>query len=455
MLNRIAYCAFALLGISGVAHALEIGFEGTLSLEASDNITTEDVGAEEDGQTAIGRLSIFGDQSGTKVRGGFIGEVSSERVISDPDSNYTGFTQFIGAAEFQVTPRSFTWYLGDVLGTVSDEDGVQDIDNFADERRNVFVTGPRFTYNIDSFSTVDMRFLYVLQTQDDVTLEQLFNTTASWSVDTSTGNTWGLSLSNIYTDNPETNLEGDFNRLSLSGTWNRERGRNRYDASFGGTRYDTETDSLNGLNARFSYRRQLSTATRFGITLSRDLTDQTLNVVEDLFSQGTARLADGDGFFDDTRLDVSYEISSPSTSLDFVAGIAYADFRLLADSTGFTDSGDREDRTNANAGVLFAHSFSSRTRFGAGLSYSQQDFINRDENAQSVLADLSIAQRLSRSFEISLAYRGVVADGSRIGLDGSLEDFEIVENRATINLVWAPPTRASKDLAFELSSLLR
>lgn len=416
-------------------------------------------GEETEGQVGYAQFGVFGEQKGTVLRGAFSGELYSQKQLDDPEDDFNAITQFIGAAEFNITPRSFSWYVGDILGGVRTDDALQPIDDLDNTRRNVFVTGPTFNYDIDSFSRFNARVLYVNQSQDDLELESLYNASAGWEIDTDRGNTWGLLLGNIYTDNPEANLEGDFNRFSLAGLWRRDRGRNAYEAQLGATRYDTDEESVDGVNARFLFTRQLGLESNINLSFTRDLRDQTLTAVETLIDTGTGLTADGDGFFDETRIDLTYDFTSADTTFDIGVGAGQSDFRLLAGNAGFVMAGDLEDRNNFYAYTNYSYRLNPRTRVATSLSFAQQDFINREDNSQSVLGIASVVRRLSRSFELEFGYRVNVSEGVRTrsnatGAD-TLEDIDVIENRFTVGLRWAPPTRASKDLTIELKSLLQ
>ncbi len=455
MLFRYTVCAFALLFISSSVAALEVGFESQVLVSASDNVDGSNQGEEIEGQVGNIQFGVFGEQKGTRVTGGFAGEIYSRRRLDDPDDSFSAITQFLGAAEIQVTPRSFSWYVGDILGSVRDDEGIQSIDNSNDEQRNVFITGPQFIYELDSFSRVNANFYYVNQSQDDTQLESFFNTNANWSVDTDSGNTWGAALTNVFTDNPNDTVEGDFNRFSLAGTWSRSRARNTYNVRLGGTRYDTADESLNGANAQFSIERQLGAQSVFGVAITRDLRDESLSLVETLIDSGTGALSDRDGFFDETRLDLNYAVTTAETAVDLYAGVGKSEFRLLADDTGFVEAAaDLEDRTTFSAGSSLSHDFTNRTRMNASVSFTKQDFDNRPDTTQSVLGEAQLIYRISRSFEAQLGYRVNVAEGERTR-SGALEEIDSIENRATIGLRWAPPTRATKDLTIQLKSLLQ
>jgi len=459
VLHRNVFCALALLCFSGYTSALEVGFEGLVAASASDNVNGANAGGEIDGTIGIGEFGVFGEQRGTRVRGAFSGEIFTQRILDDDDDEFSGVTQFTGAVEFDITPRSFKWYVGDILGVVRDDNAIQPLDDFDNDRRNVFVTGPSFEFDLDSFSRVNARLLYVDQTQDDTELESLINASASWEFDTDAGNTWGLLFGDVFTQNPEDDIQGDFNLLTLAGYWRRDRGRNSYEVRLGATRIDTDDEAINGGNARLTLARQLGPQTTFSVSLTRDLRDENLSNIETLIADGTGRAPEADGFFDETRLELSYDFTSSDSTYDLTVGAAQSNFRLLADATGALIDSDLEDRNNFFASASYTRSFTPRTRIATSLSFESQDSINLPDNSQSLLGSIQLFHRLSRSFEFQLGYRGTVSESEDTinldALDAPLEIADITENRVTVGFRWSPPTRASRDLTIELRSLLQ
>jgi len=459
VLCRNSFCGLVLVCFSGTASALEVGFESIVTVDASDNVFAANAGEEVEGQVGFAQFGVFGEQRGTRVQGGFSGEIYSQRQLDDPDANFSAITQFIGAAEFQITPRALSWYVGDILGEVRVDDGIQSIEEAPLTTRNIFATGPQFVYEIDSFSRINTRFMYITQSQDDIELETLYNTDGSWEIDTARGNTWGTSISNIFTDNPEENLEGDFNRFSLAATWRRSRGLNSYSAQLGGTRYDTEDESLNGVNARFSFERQLSPQSIVALQFTRDLSDQALTTIDSLLDNGTGLQGETNGFSDDTRVNLSYAVTKTNFSYSFGVGVGQSNFRLISNDISFIDSGDGEDRRSMNAVATYQRAFTPYTSIETALTYEQQDFINRPDTAQSVLGEARAIRRLSRSFEAILGYRFTLADGQQTRLNGfneaGTETIDSIENRVSVSLRWAPPSRVTQDLTIQLKSLLR
>ncbi len=465
MLHLKRYCGLVLCVLPGLAYSLEIGFESSVRYRASDNVESANSGEEQEGQLGQIQFGVFAEQRGRILQGGFTGELFSQRRMDDPDDNFDAVSEFIGAANVQITPRAFSWYFGDILGGVRAQEDNETIDDTQQDRRNVFVTGPSFEYEIDSFSRVKSRLLYVNQTQNDIELESLYNASASWEIDTDTGSTWGLQFADIYTDTPESpnaDDEGDFNRLSLSGYWRRTRGLMSYDASLGGTQYTTDEETIDGVNARLAASRRLSPESTLTFAFTKDLRDQSLTTVESLIDTGSGVQRDGDGFYDETRLDLSFDKSSGGSTIGLGVSASQNDYQLLSDSSGVNIDSDLEDHMQYSAYGSYARRISTRWRTQTNASFNQQIYDNQNEDIQSVQGSAELFYRISRSFEIELGYRVAIATGVRTrttvtetGVNLTPEDVDTTENQATIGIRWAPPTRATKELTVELKSLLQ
>lgn len=450
----------------GAVHALDLGFEGLLSLESSDNIAGVNSPDEEDGQTAGALLGVYGEQRSRIVQAAFSGEIDTRRVISEEDSSFNTVTRFLGAAEFALTPRSWRWYVGDILGGVRNDNAVQTIDDTEIDRRNVFVTGPSFEYDVEGISRTRARALYVNQTEEDEVIESLYTFNFSHERETTPGSYYGLRLGDVYTDVPEDSdtvqaANGDFNRSSISVFGNRLRGFLELYGELGVTRYDTEDESLNGLNAELRATRTLGPQTAFTARLTRNLNDQTLSTVESLISGGGETVGlrpEIAGFFADTELTLEYSFQSSVNSIDVGVGVSELDYQLLASDPSLSLSADGEDQMQAFAFGSWSTRLSTRLRGELGVRYERQEYDNRRDETESVLAGAQLVYRLSRSFELE----GSVVHDSATGLltrfstgVGVEQDIDVTENRVTIGLRWAPPSRASRDLTVELKSLLQ
>ncbi len=474
MYFRNLIASFCLALLPAWANALELGLEAQATVNVSDNIGGANAGFETEGQLLYTQFGVFGEQRGQSITGAFDGQLIAERRLDDSESEFSSISQFLGAVNWQITPRSFSWYAGDILGGVRANDGLQPIDSLQNERRNVFVTGPRFEYEVGQSSRIDARILYVNQSQTDVELESLLTTSASYEFDTDGGNTFGILLNNVFTDNPEVDTpfvagadgdlaidEGDFNRLTIAGTWTRNRGRFSYDAQLGATRFDTDLESVDGANIQLALSRQLGPQTTTSFQFSRALLDQNLTTVESLITEGTGLRPEGDGIFDETRVRVAYDFTSTVTNFEVFAGAGQADFRLLADVGEAVRDATAEDFRIVFAGGSYQRRFGPRFRANMALSYEQRDLLNRDDNTQSILGSAQFIYRLSRSFEAELTFRSTVSEGvdtitaAQNGLPAILEDLDTTENRVVLGIRWAPPTRATRELTVALSSLLQ
>jgi len=442
----------------GVAAALDLGFEALLSVDGSDNIDAISEGDSEreitDGTVGFAQFGVYGEQQGRIVRGAFSGEIENRRQFGD-DEDVSTLTRFLGAADVAITPRSFSWYVGDILGGVRQDNAVQPINDTETRRRNVFVTGPAFVYDIDAFTSTRARLLYVNQSEDDVELESLYNASISWEREYAPGSLWGLRVGDIFVDKPSDSNEVDFNRSTGSVFWGRERRRLNLYVELGGTRYDADEETLNGFNAQVDATWRLSPQQKVTTSFGRDLQDQTLSTVESLIGDGAARQPEADGFFDETRLELNYTFQTSIATLEVGTGVTDSDYRLLAGEVG---SANDQDQFASEVYGYLSRGLTPRLRVQFGLSYERLSYDNRPDETDSVLASTDLVYRLSRSFQFEAGYRFNRADGLRTnpGNDTATDfDIDLTENRVNVGLRWAPPSRANKDLTIELKSLLQ
>ena len=466
-----ALLALPLALVAPPAAALELGFEAYTSLIATDNVGGDDEGDadREDALIGTAAFGVYGEQRSRSVDAGFEGEIDARRRLDDEEQrDVDTVTRFLGAAEFRLTPRALTWYVGDILGGVRLDDAVQPIsDDDGDvRRRNVFVTGPELDYALDPDTRLASRLLYVNQSEEGDALETLWNASVDWRRDTTPGSYFGLSLSDIYTDDiedPDTDVaEADFNRVSAAAYWNRLRGFLELYGQIGATRYDTDEESLNGLNAALRATRALGPDSTLTIELARDLSDQTLSTVESLVDDGNGLQPEAEGFFDETRLEAVYALTSTRASADLGVGVARRDYRLPSDDDGLAPAGEDggQDQIQGYAFGFLSRALTPRLRTELGARYERQSLDDRDDESDSLLGSVRLVYRLARSFEVEAGYVFDRAEGVDTRLDPAggprlRESIDATENRVTLGLRWAPPSRASRDLTIELKSLLR
>ncbi len=451
-----ATCASVLSSANAVA--LELGFEAGITLEATDNVENANSGFEEAGQIGYGSIGIYGEQRGQRVQAAFTGELETERTLSDSDDNFDSLTQFIGAMNVDITPRSVSWYFGDILGAVRSDDADQTIDVSDLPRRNVFVTGPTVAFNLGSFSSANTRLLYVHQSDEEGELASLLNFSASWQTDTQGGNTWGVRFGDIYTDNSALADESDFNRITTAIFWERERGRNTISASLGATRYTTDSDSVAGVNAGLSFTRLLGPQRSFTIALNRDLRDQDLNTIESLIADGSGEEPVSSGVFEETRLAASYSLLTSQSAIELGVGVSMADYQAVTGINASLNIND-EDQIRPFVFGVWTRTYNPRLQTELGFYYDQLEYDNIRDESLSLTLSAMVSYRLSRSFSVELAYVFDQTDGLRTrGANGvteaNPEDIDVIENSAQLSLRWAPPSRASKALTVELKSLL-
>lgn len=438
-----------LFGATG-AYALELGFEARALYEASDNFRQADTGEEEDASFGFASIGVFGEQLGTFASGGFRGEIDARKRLDDSDDDVDTITSFLGAVEFQLTPRVLSWYVGDVLGSVRADDADQPATDFQTRRRNVFVTGPQVEWQIDVANRLDARLLYVNQSEDGDELETLYNGFVEYTRERVAGRRIGVRASDVYIDASALDDQDDVNRVSGSLFLERERGFWTVSAEAGATRYDEGDQIVDGSLLEFGVLRQLGPISTVGLTLGRDLSDQTLGTVTGLLADGAASQQDVAGIFQRTRAELVYALTAASVSFNAGAGIAELDYQTV--DVGLADD---QDQTETYAFADLSRSFGARWRLQAGARFEQERFDNVPDRTDSLLGFVGAVYRLSRSLELEANYLFDQLDGRQTDAGGVLGDVERTENRAGIGLRWAPPTRASQDLTVELKSLIR
>ena len=186
--------------------ALDVGFEGAVSYVSSDNINEDNRGEELEGNLAFGSFQVFGEHRSARLKVGFLGELESRRQFDDLDTDVGIDTvpRFAGAAEFALTPRVLSWYFGDVMGGTRTDNAFNTEAEQLDITTNAFITGPRISLELGPTSTLDTSLYFVHLSDDtDVDREQLLRFRSDYRSDLSGGLAWGLSLSDVYTDNPD------------------------------------------------------------------------------------------------------------------------------------------------------------------------------------------------------------------------------------------------------------
>lgn len=450
------------LGLPGApSYALEVGFQGLAEFEASDNVFGADSPDEEEGFIQSVVLGVYGEQRSQLVTAAFSGEIDAQNTESDDNSNFTTITRFLGAAEFKLTPRSWTWYVGNILGGVRNSNDVLPIDDFDLDRRNVFVTGPAFSFEQQGISRTEARALFVDQTQDGDDLETLYIADASHERDLTTGSFYGVSLSNIFSEVPEDDDNSDFNRLSAAVFYNKRIGFLDLYSEVGVTRFDTDDENLDGFTAELRGTQQLGPQTSASVFVRRELVDQNLSTIESLIqSNNQIGVIDDSSasFFVETTLGAEYSFQSNSRTLSFSAGISQLDFEFIAENNLTEDDVNDEDRRQAFASATLSQQLSPRLGSEILASYESEDFDNLQDNSESFLVSAQLFYALSRSFslEFGLSFdRGTGFETQAIGGIDGFDQIDVTETRASFGVRWAPPSRASQELTVELRSLLQ
>ena len=455
-------CAATLLPIR--AQALDIGFQGELLQEVTDNVEGVNPPDEDSGAVQTLVIGVYGEQRGTRVNAAFSGELDTRKTTSDDDSDLDTISRFLGAAEFKITPRSWTWYVGNVLGGVRTDNAIQPIDDNDLERRNVFVTGPAFEYERQGVSRTTARALYVNQSQNNESLEDIYSADVRHERDLRGGSFFGGRLGNIFTDATEEEVseddgqpEEDFNRATAAVFYNYQNGFFSLFSEIGATSFESDVESFDGLNAELRALQILGPQTSASVFINRDLNDQSLSTAQSLLENGDTAIgiaAAGTGFFTETRVGAQYSFQSNETTVNLLAGYAKLDFTAVG-----------EDRDQGFASASWSNRLSLRLRSELGINYETQDFSDRADNSESVLARARLIYSLSQSFDLQFSVTHDTGTGiltrfnEGVGVGGAVgiveQDIDVTENRVAIGLRWAPPSRASQDLTVELETLLQ
>lgn len=444
------------------AHAFDIGLEANLRVESTDNVGGLNEGLEEDGQFGFASFEVYGEQRGSFLQVGFTGEVETQKLLSDSDSDLTTLNNFFGAANLTLS-RTFSWYFGDVLGSVRTADDFVPLDN--DElstRRNVFVTGPSFDIDLSSDRQITGELLYFNQDQDDVDLAQLFTAQFEFRQDTRRGNTFGFNFSDFFADEPSGSdgdqIDFDSNRLSASVFWERSRGRLSWFASVGATQFDVEDETINGANADFRLTRNFTATSNLTFALGTDLSDSNISTIDSLLSGGVGVEPEAAGIFQLNSASLTYSFAGAGSSYQVGARVEDAEFELLALGSDVVDAALVDNVTVSIFGT-FSNALTTRLSFDANVLIEEQQFDNLPDDLTGVTASVSLAYKLTQSFSITGGLRTAHSQGidTQQAILGASPDgaFDITETRAVLGLRWAPPSRASRETVVQLRQLLR
>jgi len=452
-----------------IAHALDVGFQGLLQLQTSDNIEGVNAPDEEDGTIQSGVIGIYGEQRGTRLSAAFSGDVDLRRVDSDQDSDLTSIGTFLGAAEFKLTPRSWTWYVGNILGGVRSDDGLQTIEDVELDRRNVFVTGPEFQYVRQGISRTNARALYFNQTESDRELEDVFALDFRHERELTIGSFYGLQLGYIHSDfsnandiiGDSDNADLDFNRFSIAGLYNQQIGFLTFYGELGATQYSTDADNTTGITAELRATQLLGPQTSAAIYIQRELSDQNLSTLDSLLQSGDTAVGvspNASGIFTETTVGTEYSFQSANTSIDLAAGFAQREFESGAGTQNINI--DVEDRDRLFVSATWSQRLGLRLRSDVNLTYESIDFTDnsRPDNTDSALLSAQLIYSLSRSFDLEAGFVHDTASGQISSLNGTNFDsreLDVTENRAFVGLRWSPASRASQELTVELKSLIQ
>jgi len=454
-----------LLFLSPSVSALDIGFEFIARTGVSDNLFQDLPGEEIEGGIGLGELAVFGQHNSPAVEAGFLGELSLRRRLAS-DDDITGnsddtatLSRFYGSAEFNVT-RSFSWFFGNVLGgTTSDtsENVTADSDDVTN-RRNVLVTGPILDFQLDSVRQLTGH-LFFIDNSDSIGTEfaDFYEAEIAYQQEMTGGLTMGLKVDSLIVRAGEDSSEPDFVRTTAGITGIRSRDVAKWTAFLGATAYQSEGEEeyeTVGVSARLRYERRNTEFSYLYAELSRAIVDQALNETQNLLVSSSVASAGGSGIYNDTLLSAGYEYIDSRMSYRLGAGIGTADYDAVLSGGSFVEAeGDEEDENRYYINGGFFRVLTPKINVGIGAGYSNTENVVGDDFSESLYGSLSFGYKLSTSF----TFRASMLHGIRDGFDSDSTETQITdstENRFFIALSYAPPTRADRDQAARLRSLL-
>lgn len=450
-----------------VSVALEVGFESSLFAEISDtdNRAPERNGTGLNGTLGTFNFSLFGQEKSNRAEGGFSAEFRGERVLdeeSDSGNANETFTRFYGGLSVATPARFLDWYFGDVLAGVLAEDQLQSLDDNEGRQVNVFITGPEISTQVGVQKTLDMSFYYVNQSDDtENDLDTLYRLNADFTSVLSGGKLWGIRLNDVYTDKPDTAVNSeDFNRASGAVFVSRQRGVTTLDVELGATQYSSNGEDTDGLRFGLDWGRTLSNTQTLSFSLSHDLIDQTLGILQDLTTDQQAR-EETNGVAANTQVDIRYESIVGENSLFLGLGAINSDFQLASDESGFTSRNTRL-RDNLSYGLRagFSRNLSARTSVNLDASLQRQEYLNRPDEIDSLSVTGAFTFAINNRWAVELGAGYLQEEGSTTTINeisGTLTPelaLDEIETRVFLGLRWAPPTRASRDAGGVVRSFL-
>jgi len=453
----VAACVSLLPALS---QALDVGFESVLLGEYSSNAFLNDSQAGVDGTSTAGKFefSLFGQQNSELAEGGFLADFNYETVQNETEGSEDiarqneSLARFYGGLSFATPLRSLNWYVGDVLTSLLDENQLQRFTTDSERQINVFVTGPEFKREIGVMKTLDAHLYYAHQSDDtDVEPDRLYNFGTTFTSELDTGRSWGIRLSDIYTQR----VSDDYNRFSGAVFLRSEQALMTYDGAIGGTQYDSSGEGTTGLRLELGVSRSMSETRTLRLSATHDLIDQTLGAFEDLVAGSSVR-EEGKGVSAETGLNFNFESRVADDVFYIDASAINSDFQLVSKAAGFTtrDVSLRDNRSYS-IGTGLVRALTPRVSIKGDLGYERLEFVNRAGEIDSYSATIALDFALNNRWSLTLGTRYLeetglatsIIEGDQGDVVSSPPDvLDSTENRVFFGVRWAPPTRASNDV---------
>ena len=191
--------------------------------------------------------------------------------------------------------------------------------------------------------------------------------------------------------------------------------------------------------------------------MGTDLTDDNILTIDSLLDDGSGVVPEATGIFRSNNISLVYSTSTALNAFEVGVRGSATEFQALDDNIGLDDRSLDDNFTISAFGVL-SRALAPRWSVNLSAELENQRFDNVDDDIDSIRADVLLNYQINESFSVSGGVRSTHSEGintrDNIGVaaDGS---FEITENRALVQLTWAPTSRASQEQVGQLKQLLR
>lgn len=333
-----------------------------------------------------------------------------------------------------ISPQRFTWTVEDAYEQTRISTTVADTpDNRANV--NVFSTGPDVYVRFNPVNTLALGAragnVYTGRANTD---NNRFNGAARWLYQATSVSTYSLNFQALDVMYDDDVLNADFTRTDLFFRADYRPSRSQYIVDFGASRIKPDQGSeLEGTLARFSWNRQLTPESTFGVSATGEYSDTGT----DILAASTAVVsaagsplspASTTGFSSSTVTDDVYYAKRGYVYYTRQGSRFALEVSALSQDIDFeTTLQDRKETVGSlSLDVYYANAASVRL-FADHVRTRYQNFERNDTDRDY---GIRLGYRLSRSLSLAL-------EGRRSDLVSSVPDVDFVENRALLSILYS------------------